>query len=114
MSIDLDSITDPVERVSTESVEPAATEERVTASLKVIPPVPALMVIVPVSPPPIVRFCILVVARFPLPVRKVLELAVVPAIDAVGTPEPIILSTANLADALAVPPIRRSTVEFLG
>ena len=68
---------------------------------------------VPVVPPPMVKFCILVVARLPLPVRKVFEFAVVPAIEAVGTPEPIILSTANLADAEAVPPIKRSRVEFL-
>src|SRR4030042_5540630 len=86
---------------------------RVVLSERVMPPTPASIVTEPVSPPPIVRFCILVVARLPLPVRYVLELAVVPAIEAVGMPEPDMINTANLAEELAVPPMRRSRVEFL-
>jgi hypothetical protein len=55
----------------------------------------------------------LVVPRLPLPERKVLALAVVPAIEAVGVP-PATLMKANLAEAVEVPPTNRSTVAFLG
>ena len=49
----------------------------------------------------------MVVPRLPSPERKVLALAVVPAIEAVGVP-PATLRKANLAEAVEVPPRRKS------
>ena len=55
----------------------------------------------------------MVVPRLPLPVRKVLVFAVVPAIEAVGVP-PATLIKANLAEPVEVLPSRRSSVMFEG
>src|SRR3989304_9402055 len=70
-------------------------------------------VMLPVLLPPIVRLWLLVVARLPLPVRKVLAPATEPAMEAVGVPEPTLMK-ANLAEGVALPPTKRSTVVFLG
>ena len=77
-----------------------------------LPPSP-LRMISPVVVPPRERDWLLVVARLPLPVRKVLAPATEPAMEAVGVPE-LTLRKANLAEAVACPPSSRSTVEFLG
>ena len=60
-----------------------------------------------------VKFCILVVARLPAPVRKVALLAVLAEMDAVGV-FPAILRTANLAEAVEVPPMNMSQVLLSG
>src|SRR5512137_2126785 len=98
-SILLDSTTFAAERVRTVFVDPPETEERVTASESVIPPVPASRIIPPVVVPPMVRACILVVARFPAPVRYVALLPDEAEILAVGVPR---LTPVNANLALAV------------
>ena len=62
---------------------------------------------------PIVRFCILVVCKIPVPVRYVELFPLFALMDAVGVPL-FTLITANLEELVAVPPIRRSTVELIG
>src|SRR3989344_6568626 len=75
---------------------------------------PILRLVSPLSPPPKVRVCLLVVPRFPKPVRKAALLLPVPAeTEAVGVPL-LTFSTANLAEAEVVPPMRRSRVELIG
>ena len=55
----------------------------------------------PVVDPPKVRDCLLVVARLPAAVRNAPPVIPVPAeIEAVGVPVPVMLSTANFADAV--------------
>ena len=61
---------------------------------------PGERTILPVPAPPKVRDWLLVVARLPLPVRKVLAPATLPAILAVGVPE-LTLMKANLAEEVA-------------
>ena len=68
----------------------------------------------PVVLPPNVRVWALVVPRFPAPVRKAALSAVPAEIEAVGVRLPVILSTANLAEEVVVPPKSRSRVEMLG
>ena len=56
--------------------------------------------IFPVVLPPNVRVWALVVPRLPNPVRKVALFPEFADIDAVGVPDPVMLSTANFADAV--------------
>ena len=66
----------------------------------------------PVVPPPIVNDCLLVVARFPAPVRNVALLPEAAEIEAVGVPAPgFMFNTANLAEFVAVEPRRKSRVD---
>jgi hypothetical protein len=67
----------------------------------------------PVLAPPKVRVCPLVAPRLPRPVKKVALFPEFAEIDAVGVPE-LTFRTANLAAAVDVPPMRRSTVELFG
>ena len=71
-----------------------------------------LMTTLPVVVPPTVKSAALVVARFPLPVKYVAT-GTVPEILAVGVPvlTPV---NANLAEVVAVAPIKRSTVLLRG
>src|SRR3989304_4137659 len=67
----------------------------------------------PVSPPPRVRVCLAVVAIVPCALRD--NAPLVPAeTEAVGVPEPVILITANLAEAVVEPPSKRSFVIWSG
>jgi hypothetical protein len=68
----------------------------------------------PVVLPPKVRVCILVVAKFPSPVKKTALFPELAEIEAVGVPVPIMLRTANLAEAVLVAPSKRSSVIFVG
>ena len=90
-------------RTNLEAVE----SERVTT------PDPESTTMFPVVDPPKVRVCMLVVARLPAPVRKAALLPELAEMVAVGVPE-LTLRTANLAEVVAAPPMRRSTVELLG
>ena len=62
---------------------------------------------------PKTKSALFVVEILPLPSTKVDTFAVDPEIDAVGVPE-LIFKTLNLALVVAVPPTKRSTVEFNG
>jgi len=62
--------------------------------------------------PPIVRFCELVVPRFPSPVRNEVLLPVLSAMLNVGVP-PATFINANLADEVAFDPSRRSWFPIL-
>src|SRR3989344_6040794 len=70
-----------------------------------------LTIIFPVESPPSVKVCVLVVARFPVPVRYAALLPEFAEIEAVGVPV-FIFKTPNFAEVEAVPPTRRSTVAF--
>jgi len=65
--------------------------------------------ILPVDALPSCKVCLFVVPRIPVPVRKAALLPDPAEIEAVGTP-PATLVKANLADAVAVLPSRRSSV----
>jgi len=83
-----------------------------TVSARVIKPDPESTTMLPVVAPPMVSVWLLVVPRLPAPVRNVALLRP-PEIEAVGVPE-LTLVKANLADAVEIPPINRSTVAFFG
>jgi hypothetical protein len=88
-------------------------EDKVVASDKVIDDEPLSIIMLPVDAPPRVRVCILVVPRFPRPVKKVALLPELAEILAVGVP-PATLVKANLAEEVPVPPKRISRVGLLG
>ena len=67
----------------------------------------------PVVEFPRVKVCAFVVPKTPVPVRVVALFPELAEIVAVGVPEST-LRTANLAEVVAWPPIRRSRVEFTG
>ena len=62
---------------------------------------------------PKTKSALFVVEIFPLPSTNVATFEVVPEIEAVGVPE-FIFKTLNFAEVVAVPPTKRSTVEFKG
>lgn len=66
----------------------------------------------PVVEPPRVNVCILVVANVPLPVMYRALFPEFAEMDAVGVPESTLMN-ANLADVVAIPPIRRSCVVLI-
>src|SRR5579864_7104958 len=78
----------------------------------VVRPEPGVRTILPDEAPPRVRVCPFVVPSVSSAVRKVLLLLPAES-DAVGTPL-FTLIKANLADAVALPPIRTSTVVLYG
>ena len=55
----------------------------------------------------------LVVPNTPSPVRNVASSLLLAEMEAVGVPD-VVLSTANLALLVVVPPIKRSRVELIG
>jgi len=69
-------------------------------------------IILPVFPPPRVRACLAVVAKFPVAV-KYAPPAVPAETEAVGVPLTTFMK-ANFADEVDVPPINKSFVELFG
>ena len=79
-------------------------------SERVMEPLPESITMSPVVELPKARVCLFVVPNTPRPVKVVALLPEFAEIDAVGVPE-FTLRTANLAEAVEVPPIKRSRVE---
>jgi len=84
------------------------------ASARFTLPEPASITMSPVVEPPRVRVWALVVPRLPPPVKKAALFPEFADIEAVGVNAPVMFRTANFAEAVVVPPIRRSMVEFMG
>ena len=82
-------------------------------SEKSIMSAPEFSSIFPVVDVPSVSVCLLVVPIVPSPVKYKALLPEFAEIDAVGVPAAM-FSTANLAEEVACPPTKKSTVELLG
>src|SRR5882724_1819340 len=80
--------------------------------LKLLLP-PTTRLISPVDPEPRVNVWALVVPKIPVPVKTVALLPELAEMEAVGVP-PALLRKPNLAEAVEMPPTRRSRVEMFG
>ena len=108
------SVLASIERVLESKFKASAAAFKVTSTVWLERSItPVLIAKLPVVEPPSVKVWALVVPRLPKPVRKAALLPELAEIVAVGVPE-LTLMKPNLAEAVAVLPIKTSRVSFMG